>query len=92
MNHFLVDAYIFKRTVEYLLQSIVWNLFYWCLQFTIVFLKYCIYLPENHLVFIFPKRNDTPLVDTQFLIRNNLIEIYLVDYSKSFTMRTGSLR
>ena len=92
MHQFLINAHRFQRTVQYLAQGLLGDVFYPRLQVAVVLVQNGVNLPENHLVLVFSQWGNSTLVDALAAVRNDLVDIYLVDVSQAFTTRTGALR
>ena len=79
MHQVFVNAHTLQRAIENLVQGLFGNVFYLGLEVAFVFLQDGIYLPENHLVLIFPQRDDGTIVDVLLAVGDDLVKVYLVD-------------
>ena len=77
--------------VENVVKGLLRQLAQRCVQCTAVFLANSGYLPEYLHILVFSQWGDAAFVDTDFVVGNHLLQIYLVDDAQSLAMRTGSL-
>ena len=101
MNELLFNSHIFKRTIENLVHSFLGNVANRSVKVTRLFLQPSLgwlitlkngaNLPENHLVLVFSKWHDSPIVNAQFRIGDNLFEVNFAHIAKSFAFRTSTL-
>ena len=89
---FLVNFHSFERTIHNLAHRLLRNILNRSLQVTFIFLQDGLNLPENHLVLVFSKRNDSTCVNACLVIRNHLLQVDFADYSQTLTVRAGTLR
>ena len=92
MYQFLVYAYRLQRAVENLIQRLLRDILDGSLYRTFIFLEDSVYLPEYHLVLVFSQGDDGTLVDRQFTVWDDLLQVYLVDIAQALTAGTGTLR
>ena len=92
MYKLLIDANILKRAVEQLGHSIVGYIAYGRVEGALELGEYGFYLPENHLVLILSQWHDSAFANGELFIGNHLVEVNLIDNTKTFTMRTSALR
>ena len=92
MHLFFTDLYVFQGSIEDFLHGISRNLCDRSLEFQVIFLEQRLNLPENHLVLVFAERGDSTFVDAQAVIRNHLLDIYLVYLSQTLAVRAGTFR
>ena len=63
MNNVFINAYVFQSTIKNFINSLSLNILIGCFQCTIVLFQYGVYLPENHLILVFSKRNNSSFID-----------------------------
>ena len=86
-----VDAYVLQRAVEYLADGVVGELGDGCLHIEAVFLQDGLNLPEDHLVLVFPERDDASFMDAQPAVGHHLGEVYLADDAQTLAVWAGAL-
>ena len=91
VDKILVDAHVLQRAVKHFAKSLFGDVFDRCLQVKIIFLQDGLYLPEDHLVLVFPEGDDTAFVDALTTVGDHFREVDLIDNAQSFTVRTSPL-
>ena len=92
MYQLLIDADILERAIKQLGHGIVRDLADGGVEVALELCEYGLYLPEYHLVFVFSKWHNTAFADGEFLVGDDFVEVNLVYHTKTFTMRTSTLR
>ena len=89
VDEFLVNLHILQAAIQHFVHGFLGNVLDGRLEGEAMLLQDGVYLPEYHLVLVFPERCDSAFMDVGHVVGYDLFHVYLIDIPQTLAMGTS---